>query len=97
MFTNATILVKGDTESETALIAIGEPADDETDGGVFYYFESIDEIAEKHTNAETAEYFTVLGVDARCFGCDYLNDDCMPYGLDDGSETVFLCRECMPG
>jgi hypothetical protein len=98
MFANATILVKGDTESQTVLVGIGEEnAEDEHDGGVFYYFETLDEIAENHTDPEKAEYFTVLGVDARCFGCDYLDDMTMPYGLDDGSETVLLCPECMPG
>lgn len=98
MFTNATILVNGDTESESALVGIGEDtAEDGYDGRVFYYFESLDEIAEKHTDSETAEYFTVLGVDARCFGCDYVVEDCMPYCLDDGSQTVLLCGECMPG
>lgn len=98
MFTNATILVKGDTASETALVGIGEPnTEDDFDPRVFYYFETIDEIDEKHTDPATAEYFTVLGVDARCFGCDYVVEDCMPYCLDDGSQTVLLCGECMPG
>lgn len=95
MFTNATILIKGDEKAETALVGIGESED--RFGGVFYYFESLDEINEKHTDPATAEYFTVTGVDARCFGCDYVVGDCMPYVLDDGSDTVFLCTECMPG
>lgn len=97
MFTNATILVKGETETETALVGIGEDFEEEIDPRVFYYFESLDEIDLKHTDPAKAEYFTVVGVESRCFGCDYVNDDCLPYCLDDGSQTVLLCGECMPG
>ncbi|NBX24135.1 MAG: hypothetical protein EBR52_08545 [Microbacteriaceae bacterium] len=98
MFTNAIILVNGDAEPETALVGIGEPSDvDDIDERVFYYFESLDEIDEKHTDPKVAEYFTVQGVESMCFGCDYQHDMTMPYCLDDGSQTVLLCPDCMPG
>jgi len=97
MFTNVTILVNGDTETQTVLVGIGEPYKiDEMDDGVFFYFESVEDI-NSYTDPEKAEYFTVLGVDSRCFGCDYFDDMTMPYGLDDGSQIVLLCPDCMPG
>lgn len=97
MFTNATILVNGDAETQTVLVGIGEPSQiDDMDERVFYYFETVEDI-DAHTDPEDAEYFIVKGVDALCYGCDYTHDMTMPYCLDDGSQIVLLCPDCMPG
>lgn len=91
-----------------ALVGIGEDIDhenpDDMDDRVFYYFESLDEIANEHTGWGPDTWFVVTGLELPCHLCGKLDDDgCTvstiehapdDYGDPIELETVVKCREC---
>jgi len=105
MFATAYVVDMPGGEPEAALVGIGEPSQiDDIDERVFYYFESLDEIANEHTGWGPDTWFIVTGLELPCHLCGKLDDDGSTvstiehapdnYGDPIELETVVKCLEC---
>ena len=106
MFATAYVVDMPGGGREAALVGIGELSDEnaEIDDRVFYYFESLDEIANEHTGWGPDTWFIVTGLELPCYVCGMFEDggctvstiEHAPdnYGDPIELETVVKCKEC---
>lgn len=77
MFATVYVVDMPGGEPEAALVGIGEPSDEsaEIDDRVFYYFESLAEINQAHTDWAPDTWFIVTGIELPCHTCGELDDE----------------------
>lgn len=83
MFTTVYVVDTPGGEPEAALVGIGELSDYDSmtedqqlmDDRVFYYFESLAEINQEHTDWGNDTWFIVTGIELPCYTCGELDDE----------------------